>query len=81
MEYYSQIAFDLIREKFIYLKGEELFFDEIKQKLYDIVKKPSAFGVDKFYIVFVSTNLREVQIKDFLLKNKISFDFEEYRFL
>lgn len=81
MEYYSQKAYELIREKFIHLKGEELFFDEIKQKLYDIVKRPSAFGVDKFFILFVSTDLREVQIKDFFNKNQIPFDFEEYRFL
>lgn len=81
MEYYSQTAFDLIREKFIYLKGEELLFDEIRQKLYDIVKQPSSFGVDRFHVVFVSTKLREVQIQKFLKENNIPFDFEEYRFL
>ncbi len=80
-EYYSEKAFSNIVDKYDSLIGEKYFFDNSieKQELIQIIKIPHNREGDQYFVMFVSKQLKEILIIDFMRYNKLPFDYNDYK--
>lgn len=81
MEYYSEVAFELVKSKYNDLKGNNYFFDDSveKKELFDILKRENDKANDKFVILFVSKTFAEILIVDFMRLNNMEFNYSDYK--
>lgn len=81
MEYYSETTFELVKNKYNDLKGNNYFFDDSgeKKELFDIIKRANDKANDKFIILFVSKTFAEILLVDFMRFNNIVFNYSDYK--